>query len=105
MLLQVARDDESDCPSLVSVRFSLPSPPLSLSLSRSLGNSRSAHCSVRDGTLARVKDFSRKTEQRMENISLGLMDHQSCKTPDDEENIPQGIVMFDYSPWKRDIFR
>ena len=40
----------------------------------------------------------------MENISLELMVHQSCKIPDDEENIPQGIVRFDYSPWKHDIY-
>ena len=32
----------------------------------------------------------------MENISLELMVHHNCKIPDDEENIPQGIVRFDY---------
>ena len=40
----------------------------------------------------------------MDNISLELMVHHSCKIPDDEENIPQGTVMFDYSHWKHDIY-
>ena len=33
----------------------------------------------------------------MENISLELMVHHSCQISDDEENIPAGIVRFDYS--------
>ena len=36
----------------------------------------------------------------MENASLELIVHHSCKTPDEDENIPQGIVRFDYSLWK-----
>ena len=34
---------------------------------------------------------------------MQLMAHQSCKIPDDDENIPQGIVTFDYHLLKHDV--
>ena len=53
-----------------------------------------------------MKDFSifhERREERMENNSMQLMAHQSCKIPDDDENIPQGIVTFDYHLLKHDV--
>ena len=108
MLLQVARCDDSDCPSLVSVRFSLP-PSLSLSPSLSLweilAELSPRRNSVRRERFLDIRRLGERREERMENISsLELMVHHSCKIPDDEENIPQGIVRFDYSPQKQNIF-
>ena len=83
------------------------SPSQSLPRSLSLSGNFS-QCSVREGTLARVKDFSifhERREERMENNSMQLMAHHSCKIPDDDENIPQGIVTFDYHLWKHDVGR